>query len=778
MKSLPESLYPWFFERRFIVVKTLPPLEQGGKDRKLPINYLTGAAHDAHDPAVQTDFVTASIAAELWGEKLGFVFTASDPYFFVDIDNCVVNGAWSPLAYEVMNLFPGAAIEVSNSGTGLHIFGRGASPSHRCKNVPLDLEFYTEDRFVLLTGTNIVGNVDTDHTPALAAFVEKFMKPDAALQGAEWTDGPCAEWNGPEDDDALLALALGRVSPAAAFGSRASFRDLFEGNAEILGRTYPHGTKAFDGSSADSALAYHLAYWTGRDCERIKRLMMRSALVRDKWSRDDYMEATILKAAAGTKDVYKQSPVAAAFAEHTSGTANTGGSAPIVEIQEFVFADLFEKHFQGCVYVSSLHRMFSPEHGLLKPEQVRALYGRKLFIMDAANEKTTSDAWEAFANTRCGWTATLAEKTAYRPDLPYGSVFTWEDGALYVNTYKPHDAKRVQGDPSIFLNHMRLLLPDERDRTILLSYMAALVQNPGKKFTWCPLIQGAPGNGKTTLSRCVEYAVGKQHSHWPRADQISEKFNSWLFDKVFIGVEDIFVSQNRQETMEVLKPMITGESLSKRAMNTDSFTAPICCNFMMNANRKDAIYKDKDDRRFAMFFTAQQSKEDLERDGMTPDYFERLYGWLKYEDGYAIVAEYLFTFDIPNEFNPAKSCQRAPKTTSTEEAVNVSTGNDEFAIQEAIESEEIGFKGNFISSTFFSRFIKDKGLRISLRRYREILERLGYVPHPALDDGRSPRMLAPDGIRSRLYVKRDSVESYLQDAEIIMQTYTTAQISN
>ena len=770
MKTLPQPLEAWFFDRRFIVVRTIPLPD--GKTQKLPVHYLTGKASDAHNPAVQTDFVTASIAAELQGEKIGFVFTEDDPYFFVDIDGCVENGQWTPIALETLARFPGAAVEVSNSGKGLHIFGRGTVGAHKCKNISSGLELYTKERFVLLTGTNIVGDVSTTHDAALAQFVAEYMQPEAGTLDADWTSEPCKEWSGPSDDDELLALALNRVSPGAAFGNKASFRDLFEANEEALGKQYPHAVNAFDGSSADSALAHHLAFWTGRDCERILRLMKRSNLVRNKWDREDYIQGTILKAASRTKDVYRERKTPPSLAAAQERSTQPGG--PIPEIQEFVFADLYEHHFKGCVYVSSLHRMFSPDHGLLKPEQARAMYGRKLFVMDAGNEKTTSDAWEAFTNTRCGWTSTTADGTAYRPDLPYGAVFTWDDAKQYVNTYKPHEPVRQAGDASVFLDHMARLLPVENDRDILMSYMAALVQYPGKKFTWCPLIQGTPGNGKTTLSKCVEYTIGKQHSHWPRADQISEKFNSWLFDKVFIGVEDIFVSQNRQETMEVMKPMITGESLSKRAMNTDSYTAPICCNFMLNGNRKDAIFKDKNDRRFAMFYTAQQSAADLLRDGMDVGYFERLYNWLK-DGGYAIVADYLLTYDIPAKLNPAGQCQRAPHTSSESEAISVSTGNDEFMIQEAIESEEIGFRGGFISSHFFGEFVRRKNIRLSVRRYREVLESLGYEVHTGLIGGRSTRALQPDGVKSMLYVRTGSPSAALH-GDAVIQAYTAAQI--
>jgi hypothetical protein len=49
-----------------------------------------------------------------------------------------------------------------------------------------------------------------------------------------------------------------------------------------------------------------------------------------------------------------------------------------------------------------------------------------------------------------------------------------------------------------------------------------------------------------------------------------------------------------------------------------------------------------------VFYSAQQLDVDLARDGMDGDYFPKLYTWLK-GDGYAIVADYLANYAIPDD---------------------------------------------------------------------------------------------------------------------------------
>ena len=59
-----------------------------------------------------------------------------------------------------------------------------------------------------------------------------------------------------------------------------------------------------DHSSADQALCNKLAFWFGRDADRIDHVFRRSGLYRPKWLRDDYRQRTIDKAIASCKNTY------------------------------------------------------------------------------------------------------------------------------------------------------------------------------------------------------------------------------------------------------------------------------------------------------------------------------------------------------------------------------------------------------------------------------------------------------------------------------------------
>lgn len=318
--TLPPPLAALAEEPTFCLYKTSPHPDKPGKLEKFPCDHR-GVVVDPTDPA---NHMTAELACQ-WAAHYGppygvaKVFPPGGRFFFLDIDNCLQDdGQWSPLALTFAQRLPGVAIEVSASGRGWHLFGRGPVPEHSCRNTALGIELYTEGRFVALTGTSAMGDAGVTPDPAaLRWLVDSYFPPRAGGaggdRGADWTDGPCPEWRGPTDDAELLRRAMRSQGTKAALFGRAGFADLWEARTDVLAATYPadaSGSGQYNASSADAALAQHLAFWTGRDCERIERLMRQSALHRQKWDdRDDYLPRTILGAVAGCRDVLQDREV-------------------------------------------------------------------------------------------------------------------------------------------------------------------------------------------------------------------------------------------------------------------------------------------------------------------------------------------------------------------------------------------------------------------------------------------------------------------------------------
>lgn len=772
-------LAPLAAYRQFVVVR-LEPLANG-KTTKLPVRHDTLTVGDAHDPAAWTNYDTAANVARALGPShgVGFVLTDTDPFWCLDIDNCATPaGGWSELAHSLCQQLPGCVIEVSLSGRGIHVWGRrSVMPAHSSKNIARGIELYSSRRFIAL-GSQRVGTLAEDCT-AIDVVVAAFFPPRERVAAATAGDGPRADWNGPSDDGNLIRRMLQSRSAAGVFGGRASAADLWHADETALGRAYPPDASSrepYDRSSADAALGAHLAFWTGCDAGRMERLMRQSALVRDKWdSRPDYLQRTIANAVSMQRDVLQDAPSAVAAAVAGSGD----GPPAITDVagNTFLGADEQKRLFQGCVYVLDAHRILIPGGHLLKPDQFRARFGGYTFALDREAGKTTRNAWEAFTESQAN-TKPAVDGTCFRPDLAYGAIVT-DAGRTRVNVYWPVDVPCAPGDATPFLRHLALLFPDDRDRAIVLAKMAAIVQYPGVKFQWALLLIGTEGNGKTLLSRCVAEAIGRRYVYWPKASKIAKQFNSWLFGHVFFAVEDIHTGAD-SDILDEIKPMITGgDGLEIEAKGVDQTTREICGNFIFNSNHKNAIKKTRNDRRFCTLFCAQQSVEDLARDGMDEGYMSGLYHWLKHEDGYAIVTHLLKHHPIPDEFNPAKGCQRAPVTTSTAEAIEQSLGAAEQIVVEAIEQGvAAGFKGGWVSSVHLDALLDraGKGRSVPLSRRRDMMRSLGYDWHPGLPGGRVNNPVLPDGgAKPRLYVTKGHPSLALTAPADIARAYVAAQ---
>lgn len=679
-----------------------------------------------------SDWMTREEAAAKGGDGVGFVFTSSDPYFFIDIDHCLVDGQWTPLATELCRAFAGCYVEISQSGCGLHIIGSYSSiPEHSCKNIPLGLELYHTERFVALTGTSAQGSWDFDATVALNTTVARYFPQTVSAVSKEWTTVAQEGSNPIEDDARLIEKACSaKEGVSTIFGGKATFKELWEGVV----------SEDDDRSSLDSSLATRLLWWTGGNCERTKSLMLQSGLKREKWSTNkSYLERTILNAAGLLTTYYSVGAPIELVKPQQVIESNT----PIIRSgYQFIGGSQLLDHFKGCVYVADSHRILTPNGQMLKSEQFDVMYGGYSFALDDSNDKTTKSAFEAFTRSQCIMFPKV-DSLAFRPELPPGEVFT-EAGMSYVNCYVPTHGERKAGDVTPFLNHMQKLIPDEGDRNILLTWIASCIQNPGKKHQWSPVLVGVDGNGKSLVAQIVKHAIGKRWVAEPRPNQIGGRFNSWIENKLFAVIEEIHMN-SRREMLDNMKPLITNMTVEVEGKGRDSYDAENRCNILMCTNYKDAVIKTRNDRRYAIIFTGQHSEDDLKRDGMDEDYFTGFFDWLK-SGGYAAVADWFDKYTVA-------SCDvmgRAPQTSSTEEAIMESLGGVEQDIIEAVDLERVGFRSGLISSLALDQLLNEKGHRLQTKRKAKVLGDMGYIRHPNLPEGRLKTL----GTCFRVYVKK------------------------
>lgn len=334
-----------------------------GKFKKTPCR-LDGSAFaiDASQPANwhTYDRVCAALATlPNTGElryALGFWLTADCGYWFFDLDKCATDGVLTERASQFVAAFPGALLEWSSSGKGLHIIGKGRVPPHRTRDMHgWHMEFYTEGRGIAfgLSG-QARGSADSAHDAAISSLVAKYFppRPEAEPMG----EGARAEWRGPADDEELLRrIMASRPSANVVFGGKPSVQRLWAGDVD-------------KSSENDMALAAHLAFWTGCDEDRMVRLMLRSGLKRAKWDehRTYLRELTVRNAIAGCTDVYREpvrdntATVQALYGQPSGGLVTVQqASKPISEEQAATY-ELMSRLITGCGTVPEMHNSVIP----------------------------------------------------------------------------------------------------------------------------------------------------------------------------------------------------------------------------------------------------------------------------------------------------------------------------------------------------------------------------------------------------------------------------------
>ena len=226
-------------------------------------------------------------------DGVGFVLTDS-PYIGIDIDDCMDGGRLQRKAWKVVER-GGSYAELSPSGSGVHIIGRGRAvfPSSGSQDGRRlsgamgfkSFEVYNSARYLTVTGRfldgyrEVVDVQDVLDRRTVALWPKQSVEQERAA-GVQEPGTQQDREQEPLDDSFLMQRA--------SSGRRGEwFRTLYE-----------HGDIARyggDHSRADMALLGELAFWTNGDALQMERLFSASALGRrEKWrTRQDYRERTI-----------------------------------------------------------------------------------------------------------------------------------------------------------------------------------------------------------------------------------------------------------------------------------------------------------------------------------------------------------------------------------------------------------------------------------------------------------------------------------------------------
>lgn len=248
--------------------------DKSGRPTKQPYSALYDGHASSTNPNTWTTFDTAykKLESGLYS-GLGFVFSLETKLVFVDIDHCISDdGKLNAQAVDIIQTIgKDTYIELSQSGTGLHIFAVGEIPKASKHN---SVEMYADKRFVAMTGKALSPCEPSDKHTELLKIYQKYKTPEREKRPRIETENK-------------LSLSDNEIINRASKSSNGLlFRKLMSGDISDFNSH----------SDADFKLCLILAFWSDRDFDTINRIFISSGLYRDKWDRSDYRERTISRA--------------------------------------------------------------------------------------------------------------------------------------------------------------------------------------------------------------------------------------------------------------------------------------------------------------------------------------------------------------------------------------------------------------------------------------------------------------------------------------------------
>ena len=121
-------------------------------DSKVPLSVAGPKVRPASSTDPETWSTYSAVNRSTAGAGMGFVLSPVDRLVCIDLDHALLDGELRPWARRIVDRLPETYIEVSPSGTGLHIWGFGSlERGRRIRRGESAVEIYDRGRYITVT---------------------------------------------------------------------------------------------------------------------------------------------------------------------------------------------------------------------------------------------------------------------------------------------------------------------------------------------------------------------------------------------------------------------------------------------------------------------------------------------------------------------------------------------------------------------------------------------------------------------------------------------------
>ena len=367
------------------------------KNTKIPLNAYDGTLGKSNDPSTWAEFDTALRALDKFDNADGLAFYFANGYVGLDIDNInndlqdYLAGAPETLVSKFKKFTSDTYMEVSQSGKGIHAIFKGKIPGKRRRKA--NYEMYESGRFFALTGNTIGPNkIQSLNQTEMKKLYEFLFGKDKIVNISSFQDQPINDLSVSEIINRMLTSAKGQRDKL-----------FMQGGWERLYTSH---------SEADLAFANDLAFWTGKNFQKMDTIFRNSSLMRDKWDEKrgatTYGIATLNKAINDTVNTFNSRDAEAENVYGFNKVSESKKKVPPRSWDDMGMAQRFLDQLPHSFLYSMTDKMWyayngsyweQDNQGLIEKaadEVINNLKNESLVIQDDADKDKVQKAWQKF----------------------------------------------------------------------------------------------------------------------------------------------------------------------------------------------------------------------------------------------------------------------------------------------------------------------------------------------------------------------------------------------
>jgi putative DNA primase/helicase len=184
---------------------------------------------------------------------------------------------------------------------------------------------------------------------------------------------------------------------------------------------------------------------------------------------------------------------------------------------------------------------------------------------------------------------------------------TESDRNIKCNLWGGWPTKPKSGSCEILLDLLKYLCSVEENGSDanyqwVLKWLAYPIQHPGAKMRSALIFHGPQGAGKNLFFEAYAGIFGKYARVIGQAE-IDDKFNDWASAMLFMIADEVVARQELFHIKNKIKALITGETIRINPKNVAAHDERNHVNIVFFSNERQPLVLEKDDRRFAVFWT-------------------------------------------------------------------------------------------------------------------------------------------------------------------------------